>query len=73
MFAKKYQEDQKEITPEITDIIKNVITPIAEENTILRKNLQAENYRKDQINTLILDLTTKNKNEINEKKILIRN
>ena len=47
MFAKKYQEDQKEITPEITDIVKNVITPIAEENTILRKNLQAENYRKD--------------------------
>ena len=72
MFAKKYQEDQKEITPEITDIVKNVITPIAEENTILRKNVQAENYRKDQINTLILDLTTKNKNEINEKKILIR-
>ena len=39
-FAKRYQEEQKEITTEITDIMRNIITPIAEENTILRKDLQ---------------------------------
>ena len=39
-FAKRYQEAQKEITTEITDIMRNIITPIAEENTILRKDLQ---------------------------------
>ena len=39
-FAKRYQEEQKEITTEIIDLIKNIITPIAEENTNLRKDLQ---------------------------------
>ena len=28
-FAKKYQEEQKEITTEMTDLIKNIITSIA--------------------------------------------
>ena len=70
-FAKTYQEEQKEITTEIKDIIKNNITPIAEENTILWKNLQTPNKRIDELNTLILDLKTKNKNKITEKEILI--
>ena len=60
-FAKMYQEEQKEIRTEITDFIKNIITPIAEENTNLRKDLQTTSKRIDELNTLILDLTTKNK------------
>ena len=72
-FAKKYQEEQKEITNEITDLIKNIITPIAEENTNLQRDLQTANKRTDELNTLILDLTTKNKNKITENKILITN
>ena len=72
-FAKRYQEKQKEITTEIIDLINNIITPIAEENTNLRKDLQTANKRIDELNTLILDLTTKNKNKITENKILITN
>ena len=72
-FAKRYQEEQKEITTEIIDLINNIITPIAEENTNLRKDLQTANKRIDELNTLILDLTTKNKNKITENKILITN
>ena len=60
-FAKMYQKEQKEITTEITDLIKNIITPIAEENTNLRKDLQTTSKRIDELNTFILDLTTKNK------------
>ena len=44
-FAKRYQEEQKEITTEIIDLIKNIITPIAEENTNLRKDLQIANKK----------------------------
>ena len=44
-FAKRYQEEQKEITIEITDLIKNIITPIVEENTNLRKDLQTANKK----------------------------
>ena len=44
-FAKRYQEEQKEITTEITDLIKNIITPIVEENTNLRKDLQTANKK----------------------------
>ena len=29
-FAKRYQEEQKEITTEIIDLIRNIITSIAE-------------------------------------------
>ena len=72
-FAKRYQEEQKEITTEITDIMRNIITPIAEENTILRKDLQTAKKTIDELNTLILDLTTKNKNKITKNKILITN
>ena len=71
-FAKRYQEEQKEITTEIIDLIKNIITPIAEENTNLRKDLQTANKRIDELNTLILDLTTK-KNKITKNKIQITN
>ena len=66
-----YQEEQKEITTKITDIIKKIITPIAEENTILRKDLQAVNKRIYELNTSVLDLTSKNNNKIIENKILI--
>ena len=31
-FDKRYQEEQKVIATEITDLIKKIITPIAEEN-----------------------------------------
>ena len=72
-FAKGYQEEQKEITTDITDVIKNIITPIAEESKILGKGLQTAKKRIDELNTLILDLTTKNKNKITENKILITN
>ena len=72
-FAKRYQEEQKEITTEITDLIKNIITPIAEEKTKLLKDLQTANKRIHELNTLILDLTRKNKNKITENKILITN
>ena len=72
-FAKRYQEEQKEITVEITDLIKNIITLIAEENITLQKDLQTANKRIDELNTLILNLTTKNKNKITENKILITN
>ena len=66
-FAKRYQEEQKKITIEITDIIKNIITPIAEENKILREDLLKAIKRIDELNTLILDLTTKNKNTENKQ------
>ena len=72
-MTRRYQEEQKEITTKITDIIKNIITPVAEENKILRKDLQTANKRIDELNTLILDLTTKNKKKITENKILITN
>ena len=48
-FVKRYQEEQKKITAEITDLIKNIITPIAGENTNLRKDLPIENKRKDEL------------------------
>ena len=66
-FAKRYQEEQKKITTEITDIIKNIITPIAEENKILREDLLKAIERIDGLNTLILDFTTKNKNTENKQ------
>ena len=72
-FAKRYQEEQKELTTKITDLIKNIITRIVEENTNLRKDLQTANKRIDELNTLIPDLTTKNQNKITENKILITN
>ena len=72
-FAKRYQEEQKELTTKITDLIKNIITRIVEENTNLRKDLQTANKRTDELNTLIPDLTTKNQNKITENKILITN
>ena len=72
-FAKRYQEEQKEITTKITDIIKKIITPIAEKKTKLLKDLQQASKRIDELNTLILDLTIKNKNRITENKILITN
>ena len=72
-FAKKYQEEQKEITTEMTDLTKNIITAIAEESTNVRKDLQTANKRIDELNTLILDLTTNNKNKTTENKILITN
>ena len=66
-FSKRYQEEQKKITTEITDITKNIITPIAEENKILREDLLKGIKRIDELNTLILDLTTKNKNTENKQ------
>ena len=39
----------------------------------MRKDLQTANRRVDQLNTLILDLTTNNKNKTTENKILITN
>ena len=39
----------------------------------MQKDLQTTNKRIDELNTLILDLTTKNKNKITENKILITN
>ena len=39
----------------------------------MRKDLQTANKRIDELNTLILDLTTNNKNKITETKILITN
>ena len=72
-FAKRYQEEQKVIATEITDLIKKIITPIAEENKNLREDLQTAKKRIDELNTLILDLTTKNENKITENKILITN
>ena len=44
-FGKRYQEEHKEITTEISDIIKNMITPIAEQNKVLRSDLQAASER----------------------------
>ena len=44
-FAKRYQEEEKEITTEVTDLIKNIITPIVEENTNQRKDLQTANKK----------------------------
>ena len=70
------QSNHREIkgkSKQITDLIKNIITPIAEQNTNLRKDLQTTNKRIDELNTLILDLTTKNKNKITENKIVITN
>ena len=66
-FSKRYQEEQKKITTEITDITKNIITPVAEENKILREELLKRIKRIDELNTLILDLTTKNKNTENKQ------
>ena len=44
---------------------------MAKENINLWKDLQTANKRIDELNTLILDLTTKNKSKTTENKILI--
>lgn len=72
-FAGRNQAEKKKITTEIIYVIKNVIIPFSEENTIMRKKLQPPNKMIDELNNLILDLTTKNKSKISENKILIRN
>ena len=72
-FAKIYQEEQKELTTKVTDLIKNIRTRIVEENTNLRKDLQTANKRIDELNALVPDLTTKNQNKITENKMLITN
>ena len=38
-FAKKYHEEQQQITSEITEILKEAITAIAEDNKKLKENL----------------------------------
>ena len=42
MLCKEVTRGSKKISPEITDVIKNVITPAAEENTIMRKKTRKE-------------------------------
>ena len=59
MLCKEVTRGSKKISPEITDVIKNVITPAAEENTIMRKTLQdTKKTRKEEKNTKRIKVDT---------------
>ena len=53
--------------------IKDVITPIAEENKKLKEDLHTAYQKIKELNSLVLDLTTKNKNKMKETKDWVTN
>ena len=59
MFAKKYKRDLQEITTEITNIIKQIITVIAEENKKLKNDLETVHKRIDDLKSLVIDMSTR--------------
>lgn len=71
MFAKKNKRDQQGI-PQI-HIIKSIAIPIAEENKKLKDNLETTHKRKDNLNSLILDMSTRNKNRLCDHKNWVDN
>lgn len=63
MLCKEVTRGSQKISPEITDVIKNVITPAAEENTIMRKKTRKEEKntkktRKEEKNTKRIKVDT---------------
>ena len=71
MFAKKNKRDQQGI-PQI-HIIKSIAIPIAEENKKLKDNLEITHKRINNLNSLILDMSTRNKNRLCEQKNWVDN
>ena len=71
MFAKKNKRDQQGI-PQI-HIIKSIAIPIVEENKKLNDNLETTHKRKDNLNSLILDMSTRNKNRLCDHKNWVDN
>ena len=64
IFAEKYKRDLQEITTEITNIIKQIITVIAEENKKLKNDLETVQKRIDDLKSLIIDMSTRKKKRI---------
>ena len=71
MFTKKNKRHQQEI-PQI-HIIKNIVISIAEENKKLKDNLETTHKRINNLNSLILDMSTRNKNRLCDHKNWVDN
>ena len=61
-----FSVEQSLITEEITDVLKNFITPLTEENAQLKLELEAANKRIENLNLLLLDMTNQNANKLKE-------
>ena len=53
---------------EITDILKNFITPLTEENAQHKLELEAANKRIDNLNSQLVDMINQNANKVKELK-----
>ena len=67
-FSNRYSVEQSVITEEITDILKNFITPLTKENAQLKQELEAANKRIENLNSQLLDVTNGNANKVKELK-----
>ena len=67
-FSNRYSVEQSVITEEITDILKNFITPLTKENLQLKQELEAANKRIENLNSQLLDVTNGNANKVKELK-----
>ena len=67
-FAKQYDQEQAQITAEISKIVKSLIIPIAIENIKLRQEWSDANLKVEQLSSQILDITTQNRNKIRKSK-----
>ena len=67
-FANKHVKKQEIITGGKTDIIRNLITPLAEENKQLKEDLNDPHRKIEESECLIFDSTTQYKNAIKETK-----
>ena len=67
-FSNRYSVEQSVITVEITDILKNFITPLTKENLQLKQELEAANKRIENLNSQLLDVTNGNANKVKELK-----
>ena len=61
-----FSVEQSLITEEITDVLKNFITPLTKENAQLKLELEAANKRIENLNSLLLDMTNQNANKLKE-------
>ena len=67
-FSNRYSVEQSVITEEITDTLKNFITPLTKENAQLKLELEAANKRIENLNSQLLDVTNGNANKVKELK-----
>ena len=67
-FANKHVKKQEIIPGGKTDIIRNLITLLAEENKQLKEDLNDPHRKMEELGCLIFDSTTQYKNAIKETK-----